>query len=430
MGGGKHRTALTLIRGARQLLTLHGPKTPRCGPGLNELSIIQDGALLIRDGVLRQIGPTRRVENVAEARHAVEINASGKVVMPGFVDCHTHLAYPPPGVSDDDRAAATRTLIGATAKRTAARWRVHLEAMVRHGTTTAEIKTGVGPNAAADFKLLRMLTKLQCEPLDMVTTFLFRLPPADESGEAECDEFTGMVRRELLPKIHQRKLAGFADVAWSPIPAHHARFQRYLGAACKLGFHCKMHADRDHAAAAIVMAMEYRALSVSHLEQATSSEALLMAGTGTIATLLPSASFYTAAGNAPARALVDAGVPIALGSDFHPTFSPMLNMQTVVALACLRLGLTPAEAITAATINGAHALDCAGRTGSLEPGKSADVAILNISDYRDLANHFGTNLVHTTMKGGAVIYREGEVGVRGGLARGSGATLKDTSTRS
>jgi imidazolonepropionase len=414
-GGGKYRTGLTLIRGARQLLTLRGPKTPRCGSDLRELHIIQDGALLIRDGVLRQVNLSSRVENVAEARHAVEINASGKVVMPCFVDCHTHLAYPPPGAADEDRAAATQALIGATWKRTAARWRVHLEAMVRHGTTTAEIKAGVGPNALADFKLLRMLAKLQCEPLDIVTTLLFRLPPSDESSEAECDEFTGMVCRELLPKIRQRKLARFADVAWSPILAHHPRFLRYLGAACKLGFHCKMHADQDHADAAIVMAMQHRALSVSHLEQATGSEALLMAGSGTIATLLPCASFYTAAGNAPARALVDAGVPIALGSDFHPTFSPTLNMQTVVALACLRMGLTPAEAITAATINGAHALDCAGRTGSLEPGKSADVAILNVSDYRDLANHFGTNLVHTTMKGGAVIYREGEVGVRSGL---------------
>ena len=413
-GGGKYRTGLIIVRGARQLLTLRGPNTPRCGPGLNELNIIQDGALLIRDGVLKQIGPTRRVENVAEARHAVEINASGKVVMPCFVDCHTHLAYPPPGASDEDRAAATRVLTAATGKRTAARWRVHLEAMVRHGTTTAEIKTGVGPDTLADFKLLRMLSKLQHETLDIVTTFLFRLPPADESSEAACDEFTGMVCRELLPKIRLRKLARFADVAWSPVSAHHPRFLRYLGAACKLRFHCAMHAEQSHAAAAIGMAMQHRAVSVSHLEQAAGSEASLMAGSGTIATLLPCASFYTAAGNAPARALVDAGVPIALGSDFHPTFSPTLNMQTVVALACLRMGLTPAEAITAATINGAHALDCAGRTGSLEPGKSADVAILNVSDYRDLANHFGTNLVHTTMKGGAVIYREGEVGVRSG----------------
>jgi imidazolonepropionase len=369
---------------------------------------------LIRDGVLRQVGPTRRVENLAEARHAVEINASGKVVMPCFVDCHTHLVYPPPRVSDEDRATATRALVAATVKRTAARWRVHLDAMARHGTTTVEIKTGVGPNALVDFKLLRMLAKLPGEPLDIVTTFLFRLPPSDQSGESECDDLTALVCGDLLPKIRQRKLARFADVAWNPNPAHHARFLRYLDAACKLGFQCKMHADQDHAAAAIVMAMQHRALSISHLEQAAGSEASLMAGSGTIATLLPCASFYTSAGNAPARALVDAGLPIALGSDFHPTFSPTLNMQTVVALACLRMGLTPAEAIAAATINGAHAIGCAGRTGSLELGKSADVAILNVSDYRDLASHVGTNLVHTTMKGGVVIYREGEVGARSG----------------
>jgi len=408
-------TGPILIRGARQLLTLRGPNTPRCGPDANELNIIADGSLLIRDGVLKQIGPTRRVENLKEARMAVEINASGKVVMPCFVDCHTHLAYPPPRVPEEERAEATRVLIAATGKRTAARWRVHLEAMARHGTTTAEINTGAGPDALADFKLLRMLSKLKGGPLDIVTTFLFRLPSAEVCGETECDQFTDLVCRELLPKIRQRKLARFAEVAWSPGAAHHSLFQRFLSAAGELGFPCKMHADQYQAAAAIAMALQYKAVSISHLEQATCSEASMLAGCGTIATLLPCASFYTAAGNAPARALVDAGVPIALGSNFHPKYSPTLNMQTVVALACLRLGLTPAEAITGATINGAHAVGCADRTGSLEPGKSADLAILNVSDYRDLANHFGTNLVHTTMKGGAVIYREGEVGVRSGL---------------
>jgi len=404
-----------LIRGAKQLLTLRGPDTPRCGSDLNELHIIADGSLLIRDGVLKQIGTTRRVENLAEARHAVEINASGKVVMPSFVDCHTHLAYPPPGAPEEDLAEASRILLAAAGKRLAMRWRVHLDAMARNGTTTAGIKTGAGPDALADFKLLRVLSKLMSEPLDIVPTFLFRLPLADGCSEAQSAEFTGLVCRELLPKIRRRKLAHFAEVAWDPASAHHPHFRRCLGVASELGFQCKMHADQYQAAAAIAMAMEFKALSVSHLEQAGGSEASLLAGTGTIATLLPCASFHTSAGNPPARALVEAGVPIALGSDFHPKFSPTNSMQTVVALACLRLGLTPAEAITGATINGAHALGCAARTGSLEPGKSADVAILNVSDYRDLASHFGTNLVHTTMKRGAVIYREGEVGPRDGL---------------
>jgi imidazolonepropionase len=394
---------------------LRGPQEPRSGPDLNELNIIQDGSLLIRDGLLHQIGPTRRVENLAEARHAVEINACGKVVMPAFVDCHTHLAYPPPGVSELDHAAAARTVMASTSSRLALRWRVYLQAMIRHGTTTVDIKTGAGPDALAEYKLMRILAKLQREPLDVVASLLFRLS-ANGCSEAESAEYTEFARRDLLPKIRKRKLAHFAEVAWDPAAAHHPLFRRFLGAASELGFPCRMHAE-FYAAGAIGMAREFNAVSISHLEQATSSEASLMAGSGMIATLLPCASFHSGAGNAPARALVNAGVPIALGSNFHPTHSPTLNMQAVVALACLRLGLTPAEAVSAATINGAHALGCASRTGSLEPGKSADVVILNIPDYRELAHNLGSNLVYATMKRGAVIYREAEVGAGAGRHR-------------
>lgn len=408
-------TGLVLIRGARQLLTLRGPGTPRCGPQLNELNIIQDGSLLIRDGVLHQVNTTRRVENLAEARRAVEINAAGRVVMPGFVDCHTHLAYPPPGVPDADHAAAVRVIAAATGKGLAIRWQAQLEAMARHGTTTAEIKTGVSREDLAGHKLLRTLAKLKNQPLDIVSTLLFRLPMADGLSEAESAEFTDWVCSDLLPRLHARKLIRFADVAWDAAATRQRCIRRYLTAARTLGFGCKMHAEQHSMRAAIVMAIEHLAVSVDHLEQATNSDVSLIAGSGTMATLLPCASFHTGAGNAPARALVDAGVPIALGTNFHPRYSPTLNMQAVVALACARLGLTPAEAVSAATINGAHALGCASRAGSLEPGKLADIAILNISDYRDLANHFGGNLVHATMKRGDVIYREGEVGVRKGL---------------
>lgn len=391
------------------MLTLRGPRVPRCGLDLNELNVIQDGSLLIRDGVLEQIGSTRRVENLVEARNALEINASGKVVMPSFVDCHTHLAYPSPDVSDQDHAAATHALKVAAGNRTALRWRAHLEAMARHGTTTVEIKTGAGPEALAEYKLLRILSKLQSDPLDIAASFLFRLP-ANERREGESAEYTAFVCGELLPKIRLQKLARLAEVAWDPIAAHQPLFRRFLSAAAELGFHCRVHADRPQTAIAIAMAAEHKAIAVSHLEQATISDASAMAGSGIIATLLPCASFHTSAGNAPARALVDAGVPIALGSNFHPTHSPTLNMQTVVALACLRMGLTPAEAVSAATINGAYALGRASRTGSLEPGKSADVVILNIPDYRDLAHNLGSNLVYATIKRGAVIYREAEIG--------------------
>lgn len=380
---------------------------------MNELGVVADGAALISDGVLREVGPSRRVENLAAARDAVEINAAGRVVMPGFIDSHTHLAFPPPDVAGEHHEAAARALAADTGKRTAARWLAYLGAMARHGTTTVEIKTGAGPNEDAEKKLLRVLAIVQNEPLDVTPTFLLRIPPRDSMSEAAIEEYAKALFGDLFPRLRKRGLAQFADLAWDAEPSHHRWFERYLYEARAAGFACKVHAEGMYTAAAIAMAVRNLAVSVDHLEQATPSEASMLAGSPTMATLLPLASFHSGLGNAPARALIEAGVAIALGSNFNARHNPTLNMQTVVSLACLRMGLTPAEAITASTINGAHALGCASRTGLLEPGKEADLIMLNVSDYRDLASHFGANLVHTTMKRGEVIYREGAITARG-----------------
>ena len=160
------------------------------------------------------------------------------------------------------------------------------------------------------------------------------------------------------------------------------------------------------------MAIRHFAVSIDHLEHATPADAALLAGTCTLATLLPCMSFRNGGRNAPARAFIDAGVAVALATNFNPHHTPTLNMQTVVALATMRLGMTPEEAISAATINGAHALGRAERVGSLEPGKAADLVILNINDYRDLSHNLGVNLVHLTMKRGEFIYKEGDVAPR------------------
>lgn len=389
---------------------MRGSKGPRRGTGLGELSIIHDGSLLIRDGILAEVGPSRRVENLAQARGAVEISAAGRVVMPGFVDSHTHLAFPPEGAAGLDCASAARVVCASTTQRLEARARAYLEAMARHGTTTVEAKTGCGPDESAEIKVLRVLSTLKREPLDVIPSFLFRLPP-NLNG---ADSFRGAadwVFAELLPKIRRRHLAHFADVVWECEPARHECFVRYLQIARQLGFACKIHADQL-CSAAIAAAVDHLVVSIDHLEYATPAQAALLAGSGTIATLLPSASFHNSGCHAPARALIDAGVAVALATNFNPGHTPTLNMQTVVALACLRMGMTAAEAISAATINGAHALGCAERVGSLEFGKSADVLILNIADYRDLARRFGTNLVHMTMKRGEFIYKEGEVAPR------------------
>ncbi|MGD0774463.1 MAG: amidohydrolase family protein [Candidatus Solibacter sp.] len=368
--------------------------------------MIQDGAILIRDGILVEVGPSRRVENLAEARSAIEINAAGRVVMPGFVDAHTHLAFPPAGIDAPDMAAAARALHTVTGQRLEVRARALLEAMARHGTTTVEVKTGCGLDEGAECKLLRVLCALRREPIDLIPSFLFRLPGGLNGGSWHATEW---VVSELLPKIRRRGVARFADIAWDSDSALLPCFDHYLAAARQLGFGRKIHADGASPAAAIALAALHRVASIDHLEHATAGEARQIAEAGIMATLLPSASFSGDAREAPARALIDAGVAVALGSNFNPHHTPALNMQAVVALACGRLGMSIEEAISAATINGAHALGCAEKVGSLEPGKAADLVILNAGHYRDLEHSLGTNLVHFTMKRGKFIYKEGDV---------------------
>ena len=406
-------TGNILIRGARQLLTLRGPKGPRRGPELQEPGIISDGSLLIRNGVIEEIGSTRRIENLVAARNALDINANGRVVMPGFVDCHTHLVFPPPGVGLCDHAAAVRAVRTGTCQRLQARIQGYLEAMARHGTTTVEVKTGCALDIRAETKLFRVMAGFKNRPIEIVPTFHLRPPAADPLGEPGSDAaWVEWLLREYLPKIRRRRFARFADFVWDDCPERQDLYSRFLRSAAELEFGCKVHADHFRPAQAIALALHHSAVSVDHLEHASAADAAMLAGSSTMATLLPNASFCTGGRHAPGRAFIDAGVAVALGSNFNRHHTPTLNMQSVVALACMWMGMTPAEAISAATINSAQALGCADRVGSLDLGKQADLVILNVSDYREVAHHFGMNLVHMTVKRGELIYKEGDVSIQ------------------
>jgi imidazolonepropionase len=391
-------TSTLLIRGARQLITLRGAKGTRRGPDLSELHIITDGALLVRDGVIREVGPTRRVENLSEARNAVEINAAGRVVMPGFVDCHTHLVFPGPGTPQSGLETALRHLHGCSGNLLRSRVQRSLESMVRHGTTTAGAKTGATPDIPAETKLIRVLAALRRTPVDLVSTFLC---------SDTCPEFVSRCG-ELLARAHRRGI-GVAEWVWSGPGANAALCDEFLRSARSLGMACKIHAHSADPGGAIAAALANEAISIDHLEHATAGDAALLAGSNVIATLLPAASFRMGGPYVPARALIDAGAAVALATDFSPQEASTLSMQTVISLACAQLGMTPAEAVTAATFNAAHALSRADSVGSLEPGKRADLVLLNTADYTELAHHLGTNLVHMTVKNGAVIYCEGKV---------------------
>ncbi len=396
-------TGATLIRGARQLLTLRGPNAPRRGAEMNDLGLIQDGAVLIRGGIIEQVGPTRRIENLASARGASEIDATGRIVLPAFVDSHTHLFFPPAGERGATPESAAGAIRASSAWLLEARLQSWLDAMARHGTGTVEIKTGCGPDAGIETKALRVLAGLARSAPDVVPTFLLRIP--EDASDDEASRIIG----DLAPRIYRRGAARFADVLWDNRPARQELFARYLEAAAAGGLPLKLHAGAPGCAAAAALAIGHRATSVDHLEHLTPEQACLLGNARTVVTLLPAAALYSGGPMAPARAILDSGAPVALASNCNPHLTPVFSMQAVIVLACLEMRMTPAEAIAAATINGAHAVGRGGRAGSIEPGKDADLLVLNADDHRQAARSFGGNLVHLAIKRGRLVYREGRV---------------------
>jgi imidazolonepropionase len=409
-----------LIRGARQLLTLRGPSQPRRGTAMRDLGIIEDGAVLIQDGVIVSLGPSRRVENLTMARQAREIDASGRVVAPGFVDSHTHLVCGPSRLLDYEMRLAGRSyqqiaeagggiLASLRAVRETPIRRLTLQAQrilrccVLHGTTTLEAKSGYGLDETGERKGLRAVQALQGKPLDLVATYLgAHAVPPEYAGRA--DDYIYWMCTYMMPKIRRRRLARFADVHYERGAFSLEQARRYLTAARDLGFLLKIHAHQFSHSGAVRLAVEMGAVSADHLDYSEDDDARMLAGSATIATLLPGAVFHLGLERyAPARALIDAGAAVALATDFNPGTSPTCNMQIILSLACTQMRMTPAEAITAATINGAHALACGDRVGSIEAGKRADLVMFDTSDYREIPYHFGVNLVAMTMKKGAVL---------------------------
>jgi imidazolonepropionase len=276
--------------------------------------------------------------------------------------------------------------------------RASLDDMARHGTTTLEAKSGYGLDEAAELKTLRVLAKLNGDPLDIVPTYLgAHIPPPEYRGKA--DAYIDWTIAEMMPKIRRRKLARFVDVYCDDGAFTLEQARRYLSAARRLGFGLKIHAEQFARTGAARLAVELEAVSADHLEQASEEDIRALAHSNTIATLLPGSVFHLGLRTyAPARALIEAGAAVALATDFNPGTSPVYSMQMALSLACTEMRMTPAEAIAAATINGAHALGMADRVGSLEPNKQGDLLVLNAEDYRELPYYFGANNVHTTIK--------------------------------
>ena len=414
-----------LIHSASQLLTLRGG--PQRGHALGSLGLLEDGAVLVRDGKILAVGPTQDLLRVypSEAR----LDASGCAVLPGFVDPHTHVIW-----AGERAAEFTLKMAGAkyleilaagggilsTVRQTRAasiemlveETRPRLERMFAYGTTTAEAKTGYGLQTETEISMLEALLKLEAEgPLELAPTFLgaHAIPP-EYKGDPQG--YTDHLCNEMLPavkawwdnqKLAANRLLPFVDVFCETGAFNLAQSSQILTRAKELGFPLKLHADEFDNLGGASLAAELGATSADHLVRTSDADISALAKSDTVAVSLPCTPFGLAEQDyTPAHKILAVGGLLALASDCNPGTAWCESMQFVIALACRNLKLTPAQAIAAATINAAHAIQRADQIGSIEPGKQADLLVLSVPDYRQLGYRFGTNLVKQVIKRGKV----------------------------
>lgn len=435
-----------LIYNIGQLVTLAGPPGPRRGAAMRDLGIIADGAVAVAGGQVVAVGKSDDLR--ATVKPGTTLDAAGCAVVPGFVDPHTHLPWAGHRAAEfelriggatymqimaagggiartvtDTRAASLTNLVAETRDR--------LDRMLIYGTTTAEAKTGYGLNLGDELKQLDAISALQrSHPIDLVPTFLgaHAIPP-EYTGRT--DAYVDLVVDEMLPAVweHWQKVRYdneshaltespmhdsikasdpsscpiFCDVFCEEGAFDLAQSRRILEAAKRLGFGLKIHVDEFAPLGGTPLAVELGAISADHIVTTPPEHVALLARSGTVGVALPGTPFGLGQRDyPPARSLIEQGGALALATDLNPGTCWCESMQFVIALACRAMRLLPAEALTAATLNAAHAVGLGERVGSLEPGKLADLLILDADDYRMLAYRFGTNLVRGVVKRGVV----------------------------
>ncbi|HEX9006765.1 MAG TPA: imidazolonepropionase [Bacteroidota bacterium] len=408
------------IRNISQLLTLAAKGSAvKIGPDMQDLGIITDGAVLCRGGRIAWVGRTADFSGTIPKEMTV-LDGTGTVVLPGFVDAHTHamfagsrereFALRAAGVTYREIAEqgggilTTLDCVRKATKKELKRSTAHyLLEMLRAGTTTAEIKSGYGLTPESENRMLEALRELKEEELtDIVPTFLgaHAVPPEYRN---DTPGYVRLVVERMLPYVAEKGLAEFCDVFCERGFFGLEESERILLTAKSLGLKLKVHADELSPLGGAELAAKLGAVSADHLEQVTGRGIEALAEAGVVAVLLPGVSFFLNHGYAPARRLIDAGIPVALATDFNPGSCMSFSMPLMMTIACTQMRMSPEEALAAATINGAAALGLAASRGSIEVGKKADLLMAAIPDYRFLAYHFGVNHVRTVIKNGTVL---------------------------
>ncbi len=384
----------------------------------------------MRDGLIATVGPRSEVEKLPEARGAEKLDLGGRVVLPGFVDSHTHLVHAASRVEEYELKIAgasyeeiarkgggilnsVKKLRAATSEELKKRALAALKQFAAHGTTTVEAKSGYGLDVASELKILKLHKELAAEqPLEIVSTFLgAHVVPDEYRGKANgAERYIQLIEQNLLPGIGEKRLAEFCDVFCDRGAFSVKQSKRVLQAGRQWGLAPRMHAEQLSRTGAARLAILMRAASCDHLEHVNKSDIQALGKSETVATLLPGCDFHLGLKQyAPARALIEAGAIVSLATDYNPGTSPTLSMPMILSLACTQLRMTPAEAITAATVNAAYSLGREKSIGSLEVGKQADIAVFEVADYREIPYYFGGNLCWMTVKRGRVIHAAEQV---------------------
>ena len=406
------------------MLTMRG-RVPRRGKTLGDLGIVNDGALLVRNGKIAAAGPRATVERHSAARRAEKVDVGGRVVLPGFVDSHTHLIHAASRVEEYELKIqggsyeeiarkgggilnSVRRLRASTREELKLRARLALERFAASGTTTIEAKSGYGLDVASELKILSLHKELSAEqPLEIASTFLGAhvVPEEFRTKPGGAAQYLSLLEDILMPEISSSGLAEFCDVFCDRGAFSVNQARRVLEAAKARALAPRLHAEQLTRTGAAVLGVELGAASCDHLEQASERDIGALAKSDTVATLLPGCDFHLGLTKyAPARKLIDAGAIVALATDYNPGTSPTTSMPMILSLACSQLKMTPAEAIGAATINAAYSLGRHRRIGSLEVDKQADLAVFDVADCREIPYYFGVNLCWITMKRGVVIH--------------------------
>jgi imidazolonepropionase len=410
-----------LVENAAQLLTVAAAENSR--PAQENLGIIPGGTVAIQGGRILWAGPGDQAsESIALPKEVKKIDASGKVVMPGFIDSHTHLLFA--GSREEEfelrlsgatyqEIAAKGGGIRSTVQKTrraskeelVAIGKRHLDTMLSLGTTTVEAKSGYGLSTKDEIKMLEVLRDLDsAHPVDVVPTFLgaHEIPP-EYAGKKE--DYVRLVVEEMIPAVGEKKLAVFCDVFCEKGVFSLEDSRGILNAGKRFGLLPKIHADELTPLGGAELAAELGAASADHLLFVSEKGMKAMAEKGVVATLLPGTTFFLFLGRyAPAGRMIEKGVKVALASDFNPGSCMTQSLPLITTIACTQMRLTPAEAVLAITIHAARAIRKEKEIGSLEPGKQADLVSLNIPDYRHLSYHFGINHVWKVVKKGKVVW--------------------------